>query len=342
MFNKTFDTPVIRSIAIVGSGLSGLTAAIQLKELGHDVTVFEKSRGPGGRLASKRVSDGSVDVGAQYFTSRNPQFLPFLRQFGGDSIFAPWHGRFGFQTSTGQWEAFPQENRFVGTPRMTAITRALSAHTHVVTETRVGSLVRNDQSWTVYDTAGNPLGDFDQIIITTPPAQARDLLADSGLDRLASYLDDPVSRVLPCWAVAAHFPVSPWLHHEGMRCQHPALFWVANNSSKPDRPDDGQWWVLHAGPSWTEEHVDTPAEEVANRLLEAFRQLTGFQVGPDDIVTHRWLYARSEGGEQPGHLWFPDCGLGFAGDWLSGGRVEGAFDSASGLVAELTASAVTR
>lgn len=342
MFNQTFDSPLIRRIAIVGSGLAGLTAAIQLRSLGHDVTVFEKSRGPGGRLAAKRVNGGSADVGAQYFTSRNPDFLPFLRNFAGPESFGPWEGRFGFQTEAGNWEPFPDETRFVGTPRMTAITRALSAHATVVTETRVGKLARNDQSWRLLDTSGTQLGDFDQVIITAPPAQARDLLADSGLEELASQLDDPVSRVLPCWAVAAHFPESPWPHHEGMRCQHPALFWVANNSSKPGREDKGQWWVLHASPAWTEKHVDAPAEQVADKLLAAFRELTGFETPPDEWVTHRWLYARSEGGDQPGHLWFPDYGLGLAGDWLSGGRVEGAFDSASGLVAELTTAAVTQ
>lgn len=342
MFNQTFDSPLIRRVAIVGSGLAGLTAAIQLRSLGHDVTVFEKSRGPGGRLAAKRVNGGSADVGAQYFTSRNPDFLPFLRNFAGPESFGPWEGRFGFQTEAGNWEPFPDETRFVGTPRMTAITRALSAHATVVTETRVGKLARNDQSWRLLDTSGTQLGDFDQVLITAPPAQARDLLADSDLEELASQLDDPVSRVLPCWAVAAHFPESPWPHHDGMRCQHPALFWVANNSSKPGREDQGQWWVLHASPAWTEEHVDAPAEQVADKLLAAFRELTGFETPPDEWVTHRWLYARSEGGDQPGHLWFPDYGLGLAGDWLSGGRVEGAFDSASGLVAELTTGAVTQ
>ncbi|WP_296931272.1 FAD-dependent oxidoreductase [uncultured Marinobacter sp.] len=342
MFNHTFHAPLIRRIAIVGSGLAGLTAAIQLQGLGHRVTVFEKSRGPGGRLAAKRVTGGSADVGAQYFTSRNPDFLPFLRKFAGPDSFGPWQGRFGFQTEAGQWKPFPQETRFVGKPRMTAISRALSEHATVVTETRVGKLARNDQSWAVLDTAGAHLGDFDGVIITAPPAQARDLLADSGLDALASQLDDPVSRVLPCWAVAAHFPLSPWPHHEGMRCQHPALFWVANNSSKPGRDDHGQWWVLHASPAWTEEHVDAPAEEVADKLLAAFQELTGFETGPDEVVTHRWLYARSEGGEQPGHLWFPDYHLGLAGDWLSGGRVEGAFDSACGLVAELNAGSATQ
>lgn len=342
MFNQTFDSSLIRRIAIVGSGLSGLTAAIQLRGLGHDVTVFEKSRGPGGRLAAKRVTGGSADMGAQYFTSRNPDFLPFLHKFAGPESFGPWEGRFGFQTNADKWESFPQETRYVGIPRMTAITRALSGHAHVVTETRVARLARNDQSWSLFSTAGSHLGDFDAVIVTAPPAQARDLLADSGLDALASYLDDPVSRVLPCWAVAAHFPASPWPHHEGMRCKHPALFWVANNSSKPGRNDEGQWWVLHASPAWTEDHVDTPAEEVAEKLLAAFRETTGFDTGPDDVVTHRWLYARSEGGEHPGHLWFPDYKIGLAGDWLSGGRVEGAFDSACGLVAELTTPPTTQ
>lgn len=281
-------------------------------------------------------------MGAQYFTSRNPDFLPFLRKFAGPDTFGPWQGRFGFQTETDKWEPFPEETRYVGIPRMTAISRALSSHVQVVAETRVARLARNDQSWSLFSTSGSNLGNFDAVIITAPPAQARELLADSGLEALASHLNDPVSRVLPCWAVAAHFPVSPWIHHEGMRCQHPALFWVANNSSKPGRKDEGQWWVLHASPAWTEEHVDTPADEVAKKLVAAFQETTGFDHGPDEVVTHRWLYARSEGGAQPGHLWFPDHRIGLAGDWLSGGRVEGAFDSASGLVAELNASAATQ
>ncbi|MBC7183413.1 MAG: FAD-dependent oxidoreductase [Marinobacter sp.] len=342
MFNQTFDSSVIRHIAVVGSGLAGLTAAIQLGGLGHKVTVLEKSRGPGGRLAAKRVPGGSADIGAQYFTSRNPDFLPFLRKFAGETCFAPWQGRFGFQLSKDEWQPFPDEPRYVGTPRMTAITRALSAHVSVVTETRVGKLAGNNQQWSLFDTETRHLGDFDQVIITAPPAQARDLLADSQLDTLAGWLDDPVQRVLPCWAVAAHFQVSPWPHHEGMRCQHPALFWVANNSSKPGRNDSGQWWVIHASPEWTEQHLDSPAEQVAEQLVEAFREVVGFDSAPDEVVTHRWLYARSEGGEQPGHLWFGDWNIGLAGDWLAGGRVEGAFDSACGLVAEISAVSATR
>lgn len=339
MINQSSLPSDIRRIAIVGSGLAGLTAGIQLKQLGHDVTLFEKSRGPGGRLAAKRVTGGSADIGAQYFTARNPEFLPFLSAYAGEANFSVWQGRFGYRDEQGNWDRFPEESRYVGTPRMTAITRALSAHVPVVAETRIERLERERSQWTLVDTAGNRHEPFDQVIITAPPAQARALMTQSDLTDLASHLDDPVQRVLPCWAVAAHFAQPPWSRHEGMRVRHPVLYWIANNSSKPGREESGQWWVLHAGPEWTADHVDTPPEQVATQMIEAFRELAGFQGEPDAVVTHRWLYARSEDGERPGHLWFADHNLGVAGDWLDGGRVEGAFNSARSLVAAMVASA---
>ncbi len=72
-------------------------------------------------------------------------------------------------------------------------------------------------------------------------------------------------------------------------------------------------------------------------LVKAFKELTGSDAWPDDLVPHRWLYARAEGENFPGHLWFDQLGIGLAGDWLDGGRVEGAFNSACGLVKAMEA-----
>ncbi|KKN28723.1 hypothetical protein LCGC14_0851380 [marine sediment metagenome] len=362
MFNQTFHTNDIRRIAIVGSGITGLTTAIKLKQQGHDVTIFEKSRGPGGRLSAKRIvggsSDGSVDMGAQYFTARNPAFLPFLTEFAGKNSFSTWNGRLGFQDKNGHWQTFPETPRYVGTPRMTAVSRALSAHATLITGTRIQNMARTDTGWALSgrsDSSGSsdssesnekPEGEFDNVIITAPPAQARDLLTQSDLPELASQLDDAVSRVLPCWAVAVAFEENPWPSHEGMRCHHPVLFWVANNSSKPGRANSEQngstWWVLHATPDWTERNVDASQEQVAAELIAAFRELTGTGAVVTDSITHRWLYARSEGGAKPGCLWFPEQGIGIAGDWLDGGRVEGAFNSACSLVEACAKNAANR
>ncbi|MGF2734859.1 NAD(P)/FAD-dependent oxidoreductase [Marinobacter sp. DUT-1] len=332
MFNEAPDRHLIRCTAVIGSGIAGLTAAILLKEQGQSVTVFEKSRGPGGRLAAKRVPGSSADIGAQYFTARNPAFLDFLTRYAGDSSFTSWQGRLVFQHRDGRREPFPEEERYVGTPRMTAISRALSAHVELVTETRIERMTRKDSQWELVDTGGNMVGRFDRVVVTAPPAQAVDLMQASGLEEVAGRLEQSVSTVAPCWAVAAHFshPLDPGF--DGIRCQHPVLYWVANNSSKPGREDSGQWWVLHGNAEWTRAHVDASPEKVGAELVTAFRELIGSDARPDDLVPHRWLYARAEGENFPGHLWFEQLGIGLAGDWLDGGRVEGAFNSASGLV----------
>ncbi|WP_226610866.1 NAD(P)/FAD-dependent oxidoreductase [Marinobacter nauticus] len=332
MLEVTSDTTSIRSIAVIGSGLAGLTAAILLGDSGHIVRVFEKSRGPGGRLASKRVANGSADIGAQYFTSRNPGFTRFLDRWAGPRSYQSWNARFGYQTDRGSWQAFPEEHRFVGTPRMTAISRALSEHITLESGVRIARLAQTNAKWQLTDTEGCQYDGFDQVVITAPPAQAQELLRDSGLEPLAEGLAEHVGSILPCWAVAAHFNRAVDFSFDAVRPNSDVLFWVANNSSKPGREDEGQWWVLHANPEWTQQHVDDAPESIAEALLAEFRALTGHEDAADDWVPHRWLYARSEAGDNPGYLFDPKTGIGLAGDWLAGGRVEGAWESASQLV----------
>ena len=61
-------------IAIIGAGLAGLTAASHLISAGFRVDLVEKSRGAGGRMATRRETWASLDLGAQYFTARSPAF----------------------------------------------------------------------------------------------------------------------------------------------------------------------------------------------------------------------------------------------------------------------------
>jgi predicted NAD/FAD-dependent oxidoreductase len=332
MINKLDMPEKIRSVAVIGSGVAGLASALLLQGQGVDVTVFEKSRGPGGRLASKRVSDSSADVGAQYFTIRNPAFREFLEQHAGADSFAPWDARFGYQKGSDHWEAFPDEQRFVGVPRMTAISRALSAKVNLVAEMRITCIESGPDGHTLVTIDGEKSGPFDAVVITAPPAQTRDLLQNSNFIHLAEELDDPVRQVQPCWALAAHFSSTPFDRYDGMRVKSDILSWVSNNSSKPGRNDNGQWWVFHATSEWSLANVDLPAEQVAEALIREFQATTGANSQPDDRVTHRWLYAKSSGSSKQGYHWFSDQRIGLAGDWLSGGRVEGAFNSASALV----------
>ena len=335
MFNQTDQMPVIRRIAIVGSGLAGLTAGLLLRDENLSVTVFEKSRGPGGRMASKRVPGSSADIGAQYFTARNPAFLRFLARHAGEANFGTWQGRFGYQNADGGWEPFPDERRYVGIPRMTAITRNLASSVDLRTETRIERLIPAGREWTVQDTEGASYGPYDAVIVTAPPAQAQELFVNSQLQALADELDKPVSHIEPCWATAVHFSKPLKQPYEGMRCRDTVLYWIANNSSKPGRHDDGQWWVLHANPEWSRRHQNTAPERVTETMVAAFQRVTGCESPPGETVPHRWLYAKSSSHDSPGFRWFDAHRIGLAGDWLNSGRVEGAFESAKGLAEKI-------
>lgn len=309
-----------------------------MAEQGHRVRVFEKSRGPGGRLSAKRVGDGdSADIGAQYFTIRDPRFRLFLQSWAGENSFALWPGRFGFQHPSEGWQPFPEEARYVGAPRMTAISRALSEHVDVQASVRIARIVRDNQQWQLLCTEGKEYGHFDQVIITAPPAQAQQILADSGLTSVADKVADSAGQMLPCWTVAAKLDDAVPLGYEGMRPNSDTLYWVANNASKPGRECGGQWWILHATPEWTNHHLETEPDLIAERLIGAFRDLTGYKGEVAESIAHRWMYARSTDGACPGYLLDAEQGLGLAGDWLAGGRVEGAWESADRLVAAINA-----
>jgi predicted NAD/FAD-dependent oxidoreductase len=61
-------------VVIVGAGLAGLSAARLLRDAGHDVVVLDKGRSPGGRCATRRIGNATLDHGAQFFTVRSDEF----------------------------------------------------------------------------------------------------------------------------------------------------------------------------------------------------------------------------------------------------------------------------
>ena len=319
--------------------MAGLTAATELTAAGVRVRLFEKSRGPGGRMAAKRLpaaAKGSADIGAQYFTVRNPAFREFLQRHAGPDSWGEWQGCFRYQDDNDVWQDMRPAQRYVGIPRMSAITRAIAGNLDLQTGVRIARMQRGrDGSWRLTDTEGGHHDGFDTVIVTPPPAQTVELLRDSGLADVAGDLNLQISRMQACWTVVVHFTAATGAAMQGMMPKSPILSWAANNSSKPGREDDGEWWVLHGDPDWSDANTETDPDIVRRQLVDEFLRCSGINARPDDFLVHRWLYAKPRARTAPGHLWFEDQRIGIVGDWLDGGRVEGAFNSASGLIARL-------
>ena len=79
--------------AVIGAGIAGLSCARALAASGVHVTVFDKSRGSGGRMSTRRGEGWACDHGAQYFTARDPLFQAELARWQAAGVAARWQPR---------------------------------------------------------------------------------------------------------------------------------------------------------------------------------------------------------------------------------------------------------
>ncbi len=331
-------------IAIIGVGMAGIVCSRTLRQAGHRVTLFEKSRGLGGRMATRRSPFGSFDHGTQYFTVRDPRFELALATVPG--LCRPWSANavrvldpVGRVIEAGLPGG---ERHWVATPGMNALVRAwgepLEEDGNVLLETRATRIARDPlmkNGWQIHteghDGSTQVYAGFDQVVLAIPPAQANALLQASGLGELAAPLT--AVQVDPCWTLMAAWPqaVQPGLITIGpqwnaARSTHHRIAWMARESSKPGR-EPIERWTVQASASWSAEHVNDSSERVTAKMLKAFGEVTGIRATPAHAEVHRWLYAKTAKPLGQSHLWFKSEGIGLCGDWCLGHRVENAFVS---------------
>ncbi len=328
------------TVAVIGAGLAGLFAARTLADHGLAVTVFEKSRGLGGRMSTRWCDDGTTfDHGAQYFTARDGRFQRYVESWIADGLVAEWPVPPGkivtFAQGSVRGESQSQR-RFVGVPGMTAIGRHLADGLSVQLKTTVAAVQRETADsgaaavsggsavggWTLFDDQQRKLGCFDRLVVALPAPQAAVLLA--AVEELAPVLGSVELR--PCWAVMAELPQTLVGQWAGAFVHESPLGWVSRNGTKPGRRVDGESLVLHATADWTQDHWDDSAEEVAAALLMAFWQASGAEPQvARTLLAHRWRYAIPAAPLEVECLSDASGTLFVAGDWCAGARVEGAF-----------------
>ena len=157
-------------IAIVGAGLSGLTAAQNLKTI-SDIKLFDKSRGVGGRMSTRYAGDYEFDHGAQYFTARDGRFRAAVETAIEQGHVTPWKARAYYRKG---FDLVPDTGgeRFVGSPRMNSWPKALAQGLDVSLGVSVSKLSQVDGQWTLHFEDGTEQGGFDLVICALPAAQA--------------------------------------------------------------------------------------------------------------------------------------------------------------------------
>lgn len=344
-YESLVDRPIFArrpKIAIVGSGLGGLMCARGLQDHGLEVTLFEKSRGPGGRSATRRIESAlQFDHGAQYFTCKDPRIARYVESWVQDGIVQPWHGRFA-ALKKGNIERCSDRIRFVGTPTMSVIGRHLAEDLRVVYQSTVTQVKQDGQQYQLFSrTTGaesdaisdRDLGVFDAVVWNSPPVQTSALVPSncSWREQLKE------AKLAPCWTVMFALESEWKTPFDALFINDtPSLGWLARNSSKPKRSKELDCWVLHSSREWAAANLGMSADDVSEFLLSELRKTVSIPM-PETIFRQgqRWLYASALSRLPSECAWDADSMLGACGDWFQGENVEGALLSGMALAGRI-------
>lgn len=332
---------------VIGAGIAGLMAASRLTAHGHSVLVLDKSRGIGGRMATRRVGEAVCDHGAQFFTQRTHDFHGVIEPAVHDGAVAEWCRGFSRDGSIGADRPAADDGhpRYRGVRGMTDLPKWLAARlatqgheVEVRTTAQATSVAVGDDRVRVTIEGQNAPAEVVEAagcVLTAPVPQALDLLAAGGsLDQLDAHAIERLRTVAydPCFAVLLvldrpSLMPEPGAIQFGSDAPGPVA-WVADNQKKGISAVPAL--TVHATGAFSREHFDVPPDDVAGMLIDAVRPW--IDGDPRTAVVersvHRWKFATPTTVLPDPFVaasWSPPilcCGDAFAGP-----RVEGAFSS---------------
>jgi renalase len=308
-------------VAVVGAGMAGLAAAGRLVHHGCTVTLFDKSNGVGGRMATRRVAiqSGTVtfDHGVQFIQpAKSKEFVSLIEACDRAGVASKW-----------------ADVGTVGTPDMTAIPRHMARGLDIVHGHTISGLYQVGSGWTLEaslqsDNRQSWPG-FDATVLAIPAPQVSPILQNSrivleGVDTASFH---------PVWAlmIAVDSPL-PDVAVASPACD--MIAWVADNSSKPGRrngKETGYCYVVHASAAWSKAHLELNKECVGDLMLQALARRAGAPISPSYMTAHRWRYGLVATPVARPYLWDAQTRVGACGDWCLGHRVEHAFLSGRSL-----------
>ena len=312
-------------VAIVGAGVAGLSAGRALKKAGIQSVIYEKSRGPGGRVATRRVGPYTFDTGATSIAPRGMAIEAVMLQELDTSelieVNKPIFTHVNLRPHAGD-PARTAVARYTYRPGNNHLAKLLAQDLELRLNTTVDGLKRVNGKIEVEGQT------FDRVILTPPIPQASLLLWSIGESR-------PIAnaRYRSCISIMLGYerplPETPYHALIDVEQRHP-LTWVSLESAKsPGRAPDGHSAVLlQMSSTYSQNHYQTDDGHLIKDVIPWVVQLLGEDFrNPVEVDTKRWKYSQPELTAVFESANRGNRGVVLAGDGLSAGRVERAFES---------------
>ena len=305
------NLPHIWDLIIIGSGISGLSAARAITQKGHSCLVLDKGRRIGGRCSTKRKQGVCFNHGAQFFTCKDAAFTAVTKSAQAQGAVHSWS--FGHHAPA-----------FAGAPTMRDFPQFLAADLpcQIEQEVEIKQIERH------HDTSLYHLTDTKDesyhskaILITAPAPQAAHLVAP--LDNSLAETADSASYE-PCWTVM--LALDEPLQEPVMPVREAGIIGWANYEPSRDPKSYQPAVTIQATPAASREMLSWEKQTVIARLQEALEAQYKRAFAVQFSLAHRWLYARvAQSADATRPFISDDQSLALAGDYFGSARLESAF-----------------
>jgi renalase len=285
-----------RRIAIIGAGVAGLAAGGDLQAAGWQVTLYEKSRGVGGRLATRREGQSRFDHGAQYVKApagRLRELVEACRDEQGapgyDIGLPVWTFDAAGQISTGD----PAQNadpKWCWPGGVNALAKHMAQGLTIQREVEIGAIeerrstemrkgaavternhgsaegAQDAEGYRLYDTAGSVVGEADCVLIAVPGPQAAAIIAASSLSPgvaeplLAELAQIRYRRCVSISIAYPRCPAVPWYALVNTDRAHPISWLACEHAKLGHAPANEGLITLQMADGWSVAHYDELAK----------------------------------------------------------------------------------
>jgi renalase len=306
-------------VIVVGAGIAGVACAVELVAAGADVRVLERSPAPGGRMGGHRIAGRPVDMGAAYFTVRDPGFAEVVGRWQAAGLVRPWTSELAVFAGGARGRS-PGPVRYAAPGGLGALVADLARAITV----EAGREVRTVGPGPVVDGER-----ADAVVLAMPDPQAEPLLdpASPAVAQVTGRAWQPAIAVAAGWE-RREWPAMP----AAFVNDHPVLTIVADDGDR--RGDGAAVLVAHTTAEVADAHADRPADAVGP-VLGALRDLLGIASPPAWTVAHlRPAASPAQSRDRP--FFLGADGIALAGDGWGSPRVETAWRSGALLGRALT------
>ncbi|AFZ11748.1 amine oxidase [Crinalium epipsammum PCC 9333] len=346
----------ICDVVVIGAGIAGLICAQQLQQAGLIVVVVEKSRGVGGRFATRRLHDTRADHGVRYLEPYGKRLQQLIDELTNRNILQVWTDTVYELSADGILQPKNDYPRYIASEGMTAVAKFLATGLDIRLNQRVEAIqIKAERD--LLSVENNECDSTYQLLLSSPATQtpdklnARAIVAAIPAPQAVSLLEPLAESGLspefinnlrsvefdPCLSVMVGYPTSKQQDLDQLSpawkaviCPHDTqIAWIGLDSSKRQEVKQPVL-VIQSTPEFAQSYLDIDnLEPAAHQLLShASKNLIPWLDKPEWLQIHRWRYAFPKQSLQIDYL---DTNmllpLVCCGDWCGGNRIESAINS---------------